>query len=271
MKAIESTRRDLMKGAGIAAIGWTIIKPGSVYGTPANSKLKVGLLGTGRRGSRISQYFVENPNSEVTALADIYDDHIARAQAYVTVDGASVEAAIAAQQRRADRVKLRMQDTIAEGVLIIATEGERVPYGILANRNAAASSEGETTGSWSRDVLRGLATLAAIEPSQAALGTDFTDLMATVRDGLRSAVDALEEERGALGATEQRLEATSARHAEVTVALKTQLAGIEEVDMAATISRLQAKGEMQLERTLNRAMSRAMPFDRPTMPILAAA
>lgn len=127
-----------------------------------------------------------------------------------------------------------------------AAEGERVAYGILANRNAAASSEGETTGSWSRDVLRGLATLAAIDPSQAALGTDFTDLMATVRDGLRSALDALGEERGALGATEQRLEATAARHGEVTVTLKAQLAGIEEVDMAATISRLQAT-QTQLE------------------------
>ena len=90
MKATESTRRNLIKGAGIAAIGWTIIKPGSVYGTPANSKLKVGLLGTGRRGSRISQYFVENPNSEVTALADIYDDHIARAQETIPAKEAQV-------------------------------------------------------------------------------------------------------------------------------------------------------------------------------------
>jgi hypothetical protein len=90
MNATESTRRDLVKGAGIAAIGWTIVKPGSVYGTPANSKLKVGLLGTGRRGSRISQYFVENPNSEVTALADIYDDHIARAQETIPAKEAQV-------------------------------------------------------------------------------------------------------------------------------------------------------------------------------------
>ena len=92
----------------------------------------------------------------------------------------------------------------------------------------------------------GVTLASKVSPFLSPLGTDFTDLMATVRDGLRSAVDALEEERGALGATEQRLEATSARHAEVTVALKTQLAGIEEVDMAATISRLQAT-QTQLE------------------------
>ena len=121
-----------------------------------------------------------------------------------------------------------------------SAEGERVAYGIHANRNAAATSEGETTGSWARDILRGLATLAAMDPAQAALGSDFTELMATVRDGMRSAIDALGEERGALGATEQRLEATSRRHAEVSVALRGQLAGIEEVDLAETISRLQA-------------------------------
>lgn len=127
-----------------------------------------------------------------------------------------------------------------------AAEGERVAYGLFANRNAAATSVGETTGSWARDVLRGVATLAALDPAQAALGTGFTELMAVVRGGLRSAVDAIGVERGALGATEQRLETTARRHAEVSVALAGQIAEIEEVDMAATISRLQAT-QTQLE------------------------
>ncbi|MEO3473319.1 flagellin [Roseomonas sp. CAU 1739] len=119
-------------------------------------------------------------------------------------------------------------------------DGQSVDYGVLANRNAAAASTGETTGSWSRDILRGLATLAALDPSQATLGTDFTALVATVRDGLRSAIDALGVEKGTLGATEARLQAISQRHADVTVTLTAQLASIEEVDMAETISRLDA-------------------------------
>ena len=134
-----------------------------------------------------------------------------------------------------------------------SAEGERIAYGLFANRNAAAASTGETTGAWSRDILRALATLAALDPSQAALGADFTDLVATVRDGLRSALDALGVERGALGATERRLQATAARHADVTVLLKEQVAGIEEVDMAETISRLQAT-QTQLEASY-RALS----------------
>lgn len=127
-----------------------------------------------------------------------------------------------------------------------AAEGERVAYGIFANRNAAAASTGETTGSWSRDILRGLATLAALDPAQAQLGTDFTDLVTTVRDGLRSAIDALGVEAGALGATEERLGAIAQRHQDVTITLTTQLAAIEEVDMAETISRLDAT-KIQLE------------------------
>ncbi|MNC66954.1 hypothetical protein D3C75_1174100 [compost metagenome] len=39
----------------------------------------------------------------------------------------------------------------------------------------------------------------------------------------------------------------------------------------APIMRLQAAGEMQLERTPKEAMSRAMAFDMPTIPSLAAA
>ena len=35
--------------------------------------------------------------------------------------------------------------------------------------------------------------------------------------------------------------------------------------------RVQANGDTQFERTLNRAMSSAMPRDSPTIPILAAA
>lgn len=125
-------------------------------------------------------------------------------------------------------------------------DGQAVEYGILANRNAAAASEGQTTGSWSRDILRGLATLAAMDPSQAALGSDFTEMVATVRDGLRSAIDALGVEAGSLGATEERLQAIARRHADITVTLTSQLATIEEVDMAETISRLDAT-KIQLE------------------------
>ncbi len=51
MSQENSNRRDFVKGASIAAADWTIIRPESARGYPANSRVKVGLLGAGRRGS----------------------------------------------------------------------------------------------------------------------------------------------------------------------------------------------------------------------------
>jgi flagellin-like hook-associated protein FlgL len=122
-----------------------------------------------------------------------------------------------------------------------AEDGALVPYGIAANRNAAAASTGETTGSWARDLLRGLAGIAALTPAQAAASpADFTAFAAVLRDGLRSATDALADEAGALGLAEARLEKAQRRHAEANTALRTQLAGIEEVDLAEVLTRLKA-------------------------------
>jgi flagellin-like hook-associated protein FlgL len=121
-----------------------------------------------------------------------------------------------------------------------AEDGARVPYGVAANRNAAAASGGETTGSWARDLLRGLASIAALTPAQAASPADFTAFAAVVRGGLRSASDALADEAGALGFTEARLQGAQRRHADANTALEAQLAAVEEVDLAEVLTRLKA-------------------------------
>lgn len=66
-------------------------------------------------------------STHMQSLADLMReaDHLARAARRPMVDAASVDAAIAAQDRRADRVKRRMQDMIDEGVLRVDTAGER--------------------------------------------------------------------------------------------------------------------------------------------------
>jgi flagellin-like hook-associated protein FlgL len=122
-----------------------------------------------------------------------------------------------------------------------AGDGALVEYGLFANRNAGAASAGETTGSWARDLLRGLASIAALTPAaQAAAPAEFTALAGTIRDGLKSAASAIAGERGGLGVTEAGLEAARTRHAELGTTLEAQLAGIQEVDLAATLTRLQA-------------------------------
>ena len=121
-----------------------------------------------------------------------------------------------------------------------AEDGARIEYGLFANRNAAVASAGATTGSWARDLLRGLATLSALDPSQVTLGADFQSVVADAREALRSATQALGQEQGLLGGVEQRLTGIRDTHAALTISLRLQLSSVEEVDAAGTIASLQA-------------------------------
>jgi len=112
--------------------------------------------------------------------------------------------------------------------------------GITVNRNGVAVSQGETSGSWVRDLLRGLASIAALTPAQAADRDSFRDFTITIREGLRSAAGALADDGGALGLAEARLEATKTRHETMRAALTSQVADIQEVDLAEVLTRLQA-------------------------------
>ena len=136
---------------------------------------------------------------------------------------------------------------------VLSSDNERIEYGILANKNAAVVSGGETTGSWARDLMLGLARIAGLTPEKSLLGDSYTNFITTTRQGLQSSVDTLALERGALGVAEARLESTKNFHASVTISLTLQVGEIEEVDMAKTISFLQAT-QTQLEASY-RAMS----------------
>lgn len=118
-------------------------------------------------------------------------------------------------------------------------DGESVETGLFANRNAAATTAGSEAGGWSRDLLRGLMTLAGLAADKAATGADFDAVMTSVKSGLKSAMTALGEEAGALGLSESRLEAAKTRHGELQLSLNAQLADVEEVDLAATLTALQ--------------------------------
>ena len=133
-----------------------------------------------------------------------------------------------------------------ERVSILGNDNDRVEYGIKANRNATVKSTGETTDSWARDLLRGLASIAGLTPDKAQLGNDYTAFVTNVRNGLKSSVDALALERGSLGLTEARLQSMASRHESVSISLTLQLSSLEEVDMAKTITSFQTT-QTQLE------------------------
>ncbi|MCA3359035.1 MAG: flagellin [Roseomonas sp.] len=129
---------------------------------------------------------------------------------------------------------------------LLGADNERIEYGIAANKNGAVKSSGETTDSWARDLLRGLASIAELTPEKSQLGDSYTTFITTVQQGLKASVNALALERGALGVTEARMQSVKDLHETVTTTLTLQVSEIEEVDMAKTITSFQAK-QMQLE------------------------
>jgi predicted dehydrogenase len=70
------SRRDLLQKATAAASAFTIVRPEAVRGSQANSKVAVGLIGVGGRGSYDAAIFHADPRARVTALCDVFDDRI---------------------------------------------------------------------------------------------------------------------------------------------------------------------------------------------------
>ena len=72
----NETRRSVLSAAAAA---FTILKPQQVRGYQANSAITIGLLGCGRRGTKVSSGFAKNEFARLAALCDIYDDQLASA------------------------------------------------------------------------------------------------------------------------------------------------------------------------------------------------
>ncbi|MBW7989445.1 MAG: Gfo/Idh/MocA family oxidoreductase [Planctomycetes bacterium] len=66
------TRRSFMSGVGAAAISFTIVKPSSVSGTGANSRIEAGCIGLGSRGRMIAGMLERHGGYQITAVADYF-------------------------------------------------------------------------------------------------------------------------------------------------------------------------------------------------------
>ena len=68
-------RREFV-GVAAAAAGITILKPSLVFGTQANSAVRLGLLGCGGRGRNVMGSFLENTGAVLTAIGDLFPDNL---------------------------------------------------------------------------------------------------------------------------------------------------------------------------------------------------
>lgn len=75
-------RREFIGTAATAAAGLMIIKPEFVRGAAANSAVRLGILGCGGRGEAVGTGFVDNTNTRIVALADLFADQLEKAQQY---------------------------------------------------------------------------------------------------------------------------------------------------------------------------------------------
>ena len=79
-----STRRMLLQTTA-AATAFSIVAPQSVRGSQANSKISVGLIGSGNRGSYDAGIVHADPRAQITALNDMFDDRIEMAKQKIKV------------------------------------------------------------------------------------------------------------------------------------------------------------------------------------------
>ncbi|HXP61349.1 MAG TPA: Gfo/Idh/MocA family oxidoreductase [Dongiaceae bacterium] len=72
----DVTRRKFLASAGAAAAGLTILKPGLVAGTEANSRIDIGVIGCGGRGAWIAELLDKNGHYHVVGVADYFQDRV---------------------------------------------------------------------------------------------------------------------------------------------------------------------------------------------------
>jgi predicted dehydrogenase len=74
-KDIGVGRREFV-GVAAAAATITILKPSVVFGTQANSAIRLGLLGCGGRGRNVMGSFLENTSGVLSAIGDMFQDSL---------------------------------------------------------------------------------------------------------------------------------------------------------------------------------------------------
>jgi flagellar hook-associated protein 3 FlgL len=117
-------------------------------------------------------------------------------------------------------------------------DGQSVPIGIVASANADIPSTGSsTTGSYIRDIMRGLATLGSLSSSQPQTA-DFNSLVSDAQTSLGDAITALNSDAGVMGNRQAQLTTTQTALADISTALQGQISNAQDVDMATTLSKL---------------------------------
>lgn len=144
-------------------------------------------------------------------------------------------------------------------------QNQTEPTGVLANQNSFVASPVQppaltggpapSTGSYTTDLMRALATIGSLSSSQAN-DPNFAGLIQDTRASLGNAINTMGADAGALGNVQSGLTATATRLSSVATAVTAQVSSAEDVDMAATLSNLtQVQTQLQASYQLISGLS----------------
>ena len=83
-------RREFIQTTAGVASGLLLLKPDKVFGYPANSAVRLGLLGCGGRGTHVATSFSQNTAAQVAALADLFQNQLDAGRAHFNQVNASL-------------------------------------------------------------------------------------------------------------------------------------------------------------------------------------
>lgn len=72
----KTKRRTFLKASTAAAVGTLGMRAESVFGAPANSAPRIGIIGCGGRGQYVSRFFYELTDARIAALMDPFTDRL---------------------------------------------------------------------------------------------------------------------------------------------------------------------------------------------------
>ena len=79
-KGAKIDRREFMGRTAAVAAGITILKPRVVFGSQANSAVRMALLGCGGRGRGVMSSFLEHTDAVLVAIGDAFPDQLEQAK-----------------------------------------------------------------------------------------------------------------------------------------------------------------------------------------------
>jgi len=72
-------RRAFLKTTATIS-AFSILKPGIVFGSKANSAIRLGVIGCGNRGTAVTSSMSANTNTNIVAIADLFEDKLQTAE-----------------------------------------------------------------------------------------------------------------------------------------------------------------------------------------------